>query len=106
MAAAAAPALRDPLARLRQGFDRVRAALEQSAATLAKGGVQPAQYQAFALSLHEMASLEATMQKVAESGQQVLQRLTEGRRAIVSGTRPESARLVPGKDAPTHVQVE
>ena len=81
VAASATPALSDPLARLRQGFDRVRAALEQSAATLAKGGVQPAQYQAFALSLHEMASLEATMQKVAESGQQVLQRLTEGRPA-------------------------
>ena len=36
---------------------------------------QAAEYKSFAQSLREMALLEATMQKVAESGQQVLQRL-------------------------------
>ena len=39
---------------------------------------QSAAYQAFAQSLREMALLEATMQKVAENGQQVLQRLAAG----------------------------
>ena len=92
MAAAATPALNDPLARLRQSFDRVRAALEQSATALAEGRAQPAQYQAFASSLHEMALLEATMQKVAESGQQVLQRLTEGRNAAAGKAPAVTAR--------------
>ncbi len=92
MAAAATPALNDPLARLRQSFDRVRAALEQSASALAEGRAQPAQYQAFASSLHEMALLEATMQKVAESGQQVLQRLTEGRNAAAGKAPAVTAR--------------
>ena len=41
---------------------------------------QSAEYQAFAQSLREMALLEASMQRVAESGQQVLQRLSRGRR--------------------------
>ena len=92
MAAAATPALNAPLARLRQRFDRVRAALEQSATALAEGRAQPAQYQAFASSLHEMALLEATMQKVAESGQQVLQRLTEGRNAAAGKAPAVTAR--------------
>jgi len=41
----------------------------------------PAEYKAFAQSLREMALLEATMQKVAENGQQVLQRLAAGQAA-------------------------
>ena len=41
------------------------------------------EYRAFAQSLRDMAALEATMQAVAESGQQVLQRLS-------AGTRPAS----------------
>jgi methyl-accepting chemotaxis protein len=90
LATAANPALSAPLARLRQSFDRVRAALDESVTTLASGRAQPAQYQAFAQSLHEMALLEAAMQKVAESGHQVLQRLTEGRHAV-AGAAPSTA---------------
>jgi len=48
---------------------------------LAVTSAQSAEYQAFALSLREMAVLEATMQSVAESGQQLLRRLSpDGKR--------------------------
>jgi hypothetical protein len=43
------------------------------------GQAQSAEYQAFMVSLRQMALLEATMQKVAEAGQHVLQRLEQGR---------------------------
>ena len=68
-------ALRDQLARLRQRFDTVTAALHDAAPPVLVAEAQAAEYQAFTQSLREMALLEATMQKVAESGQQVLHRL-------------------------------
>jgi methyl-accepting chemotaxis protein len=74
-------AVRQQLARLRDRFDTVARALEHAAPPVQVSTVQSAQYQAFAQSLREMAVLEATMQSVAESGQQVLQRLQVGRRA-------------------------
>jgi methyl-accepting chemotaxis protein len=72
-------ALRDQLARLRVRFDGVARAIETAAPPVLVSQAQSAQYQAFAQSLREMAVLEATMQSVAESGQQVLQRLARGR---------------------------
>jgi hypothetical protein len=39
-----------------------------------------AEYQAFTQSLREMAQLEGSMQKVAESGQQLIHRLADGRK--------------------------
>ena len=50
-------------------------ALERAAPPVRVAEAQSAEYQAFMTSLRQMALLEATMQKVAESGQQVLQRL-------------------------------
>lgn len=67
--------------------------LQQRASTLAALPTPPeaamgerldaevAGFRAFAQSLRDMAALEATMQAVAESGQQLLQRLTPGRGA-------------------------
>lgn len=49
-------------------YDAVFRVLQQSAAARSEGRAQPARYRAFALSLHEMALLEATRHKVAESG--------------------------------------
>ena len=60
-------------------FDTVSDALRDMAPPMAVAEAQSAEYQAFAQSLREMAVLEATMQKVAESGQQVLHRLSQGR---------------------------
>lgn len=77
--AAASPVLREPLARVQDSFARVNAALQDSAPPLAVAEAQSAEYRAFAQSLRDMALLEATMQKVAESGQRVLARLTQGR---------------------------
>ena len=74
--AAASDALGTQVARLQGSFDAVSAALRSMAAPMAAGEAQSAEYQAFAQSLRDMAVLEATMQKVAESGQQVLQRLS------------------------------
>ena len=74
--AAASDALGAQVARLQDSFDAVSAALRNMAAPMAAGEAQSAEYQAFAQSLRDMAVLEATMQKVAESGQQVLQRLS------------------------------
>jgi hypothetical protein len=64
---------------MRASFEAVNEALQQAAPPLAMPEAQSAQYQAFAQSLRDMALLEATMQQVAESGQQVLQRLSQGR---------------------------
>jgi HAMP domain-containing protein len=73
------PALREQLQRLQQSFDAVCAALRAVVPPVVVGQAQSAEYQAFMVSLRQMALLEATMQKVAESGQQVLQRLAQGR---------------------------
>lgn len=53
-------------------------ALQTMAPPVMVSEAQATEYKAFAQSLREMALLEATMQKVAESGQQVLQRLAAG----------------------------
>jgi methyl-accepting chemotaxis protein len=71
--------LRQDLDRLRSSFTLVMHALKESAAPVALAPAQAAEYQAFSQSLRDMALLEATMQSVAESGQRVLQRLTQGR---------------------------
>ncbi len=71
----AGPALRAQLERLRDSFAAVSSALQTMAPPVMVSEAQAAEYKAFAQSLREMALLEATMQKVAESGQQVLQRL-------------------------------
>jgi hypothetical protein len=68
--------LREQLQRLRGSFDRVAGALRDVVPPVVVGQAQTAEYQAFMTSLRQMALLEATMQKVAESGQQVLHRLS------------------------------
>ena len=73
---AASGTLRAQVAQLQGSFEAVSAALRAMAPPMAVAEAQSAEYQAFAQSLREMAVLEATMQKVAESGQQVLQRLS------------------------------
>jgi methyl-accepting chemotaxis protein len=73
------PLLREPLQRLQASFEALAGALEPGLPPKAQAEAQAAEYRAFAQSLRDMASLEATMQAVAESGQQVLQRLTRGR---------------------------
>jgi methyl-accepting chemotaxis protein len=73
------PLLREQLQRLQASFEALAGALEPAPAPQAQAEAQSAEYRAFAQSLRDMASLEATMQAVAESGQQVLQRLTQGR---------------------------
>ena len=73
------PLMREQLARLRQSFSAVSGALTSLAPPIVLAEAQSAEYQAFAQSLREMALLEASMQRVAESGQQVLQRLSRGR---------------------------
>jgi hypothetical protein len=50
--------------------------LNNAAPPTAVTSSQSAEYQAFAQSLREMAMLEASMQSVAESGQQLLRRLS------------------------------
>lgn len=59
---------------LEQTVDGLREASSQSSDDLLQG--QSAQYRALAQSLREMALLEASMQNIAQSGQQVLHRLT------------------------------
>ncbi len=98
--AATSPALREPLARVQDSFARVSAALQANAPPLAVAEAQSDEYRAFAQSLRDMALLEATMQKVAESGQRVLARLTQGRAlalpaALASALPP----ALPGDDA-------
>jgi HAMP domain-containing protein len=77
--AAADPQLREQLARLQAGFGALAGAVQSAAPTVALAEARSSEYQAFAQSLRDMALLEATMQQVAESGQQVLHRLTRGR---------------------------
>ena len=77
--AAADARLRDQLARLQAGFSALAGSLPGSAPNGALAEERSAEYRAFAQSLRDMALLEATMQQVAESGHQVLQRLTRGR---------------------------
>ena len=76
---ATAPVLREQRARLRQSFSTVNTALRNAAPPIVVAQAQTAEVQAFAQSLRDMAVLEAAMQKVAESGQQVLQRLAQGK---------------------------
>ena len=73
----ASAALRAQVAQLQGSFAAVSDALRSMAPPMAVAEAQSAEYQAFAQSLREMAVLEATMQKVAESGQQVLHRLSQ-----------------------------
>ena len=77
--------LREQLERLRSSFTLVAQALKDTAPPVVVAEGQAAEYQAFSLSLREMALLEATMQTVAESGQRVLQRLTQGRNGNSNG---------------------
>jgi len=77
--AAADPQLREQLARLQAGFASLAGGLQGAAPSLALAEARSSEYQAFAQSLRDMALLEATMQQVAEAGQQVLHRLTQGR---------------------------
>ncbi len=82
--AAANPGLREQLARLQSGFGALALAVQETAPPLAVAEAQSAEYQAFAQSLRDMALLEATMQGVAEAGQQVLHRLTQGRQGLAA----------------------
>ena len=77
------PLLREQLERLQGSFEALAGALEPGLQPQAQAEAKSAEYRAFAQSLRDMASLEATMQAVAESGQQVLQRLTQGRQAVL-----------------------
>jgi len=74
--AQAADQLRLQLARLQSSFAAVAEALAALRPPGVGTGSSSADYQAFASSLREMALLEGTMQTVAQSGQQVLQRLS------------------------------
>jgi methyl-accepting chemotaxis protein len=74
--------LRERLQRLRQSFDAVALALKNDSPSVGVADAQSAEYQAFAQSLREMALLEASMQTVAESGQQVLHRLAKQQPAL------------------------
>ncbi len=74
-----ASALRGQLQRLQSSFDTVSNALREVVPPVVVGQAQSAEYQAFMTSLRQMALLEATMQKVAESGQLVLHRLAQRR---------------------------
>jgi methyl-accepting chemotaxis protein len=80
---AADPLLREQLLRLQDSFQVLVGGLQTGVSPLVQAEAQSAEYRAFAQSLRDMASLEATMQAVAESGQQVLQRLTQGRDAVL-----------------------
>lgn len=72
---------RAQLQRLRSSFAAVVEASKHGASPQLPAQAQADEYRAFALSLREMARLEATMQQVAESGQRVLHRLATGRPA-------------------------
>ena len=76
--------LREQLLRLQDCFQSVADALDPVPPSKTQIQAQSTEYRAFAQSLRDMASLEATMQAVAESGQQVLQRLTHGRQAVLA----------------------
>lgn len=83
---AASPALRETLTRVQGSFTKLSEALQAQAPPAAVTPAQAAEYQAFAKSLRDMAVLEATMQKVAESGQRVLARLTAARTLHAAST--------------------
>ena len=83
-----AATLRDQLQRLQASFDAVSAALRAVVPPVVVGQAQSAEYQAFMASLRQMALLEATMQKVAEAGQQVLQRLARSRSDALEAVAP------------------
>jgi hypothetical protein len=72
--------MRDHLARLRNSFATVAASLKDVAPPVLVAQAQSVEYQAFARSLREMAVLEAAMQNIAQSGQQVLHRLTHAKK--------------------------
>ena len=81
--------MREQVGRLRQSFVAVTEALQQVVGAEPAGalaGDMPVQMQALAKSFHDMALLEATMQQVALSGQQVLQRLARG---VVTQNSPD-----------------
>ena len=79
------PLLREQLQRLHESFQALASALEPALQPQVQAEAQSAEYRAFAQSLRDMAALEATMQAVAESGRQVLHRLTQGRQALPDG---------------------
>ena len=83
----AVPALHEQLRQLQRSFDNVAGVLRDVVPPVVVGQAQSAEYQAFMTSLRQMALLEATMQQVAESGQQVLQRLAQ----TGAGSRPGAA---------------
>jgi len=71
--------LRAQLAKLQSSFSSITRAVQNASPSPELAQAQAAQYQALSLSLREMALLEASMQKVAESGQQVIHRIAKGR---------------------------
>jgi len=71
--------LRAQLAKLQGSFSSITNAVLNASPSPDIAKAQAAQYQALSQSLREMALLEASMQKVAQSGQQVIHRLAEGR---------------------------
>ena len=71
--------LRAQLAKLQNSFASITNAVQKASPSPELAQAQAAQYQALSQSLREMALLEASMQKVAESGQQVIHRLAKGR---------------------------
>jgi methyl-accepting chemotaxis protein len=75
---------RDHLQRLQASFAAVQQALQALAPPVVESAAQSAESQAFAQSLREMALLESSMQKVAESGQLVLHRLLGDRAATMA----------------------
>lgn len=90
LSGAAGPALREQLVRLRDSFGTVAGAVQAIAPPLTVTEQQSAEYKAFAQSLREMALLEATMQQVAASGQQLLQRLARPAQADAEPTAPSA----------------
>jgi methyl-accepting chemotaxis protein len=73
--------LRELIIKLKQSFEAVVSAVKDASLPPELARKQADQYQAFAQSLREMALLEASMQKVAESGQLVLKRLEDSSNA-------------------------
>jgi methyl-accepting chemotaxis protein len=70
--------LREQLAHLHSSLGAAPGGASDTASPLAIAESQSAEYQEFAQALRDMALLEANMQKVAETGKQVLHRLTQG----------------------------
>ena len=78
---AAEPVLRQQLLGLQHSARVLADALEPGATPAERAQAAAAGYRAFGQALRDMAALEATMQAVAESGQQLLQRLSVERPA-------------------------